>query len=75
MSGQADEQAYAPVALEFSGNGEVTLSFGPMSIDDLLAMIAALGTPEGNGDFTTQLLEELARFVQATTKKRGDADE
>lgn len=75
MSGQADERAYAPVALEFSGNGEVTLSFGPMSIDDLLVMIAALGTPEGNDDFITRLLGELARFVQATTKKRGDADE
>ena len=60
-----DDVVHAPVTLDVHGDSSVSLRFGPMPFDDLLAILAALGTGEGQLSFTEQLEKALVAEREA----------
>jgi hypothetical protein len=52
------------VEFAVENDGQVTLKFGPMSMDDLIDMLVHLGTDEGQTSFLTLLNDALLKEVQ-----------
>lgn len=59
-----------PVSLQMLDDGDVALTFGPMSPDELLDALAQLETVEGQVSFHRQLVEGLR---QAKEQKAGNS--
>lgn len=76
MSEQSEmREIHAPVELVIDPNPDndkdVTLLFGPMSFEDLLAMLQHLGSAAGQRDF----LEKLEAAFEAKLAERGASGE
>ena len=63
--------AEVKVSLDFDGNGEVTLTFGPLSVDDLPALIDHTFLPE----FRERLSDEVGAALEAEQARREAAND
>lgn len=57
--GEAEDVITAPVSLKSHDDGQVSLTFGPMSVEDLAITLQQLGTEEGNREFVDTLIRAL----------------
>lgn len=58
----------APVKFEADENDMATLTFGPMPFDDLMQMLAYLGSPEGSVSFLESLAGAMGESVAQNDK-------
>ena len=63
--------AECKVSLDFDGNDEVTLTLGPLSVDDLPALIEHTF----NDEFQKRLVAEVSAALEAEQAKREAAND
>jgi hypothetical protein len=69
--GEEEVTVAAPVTLTKDMDGLVSLTFGPMTVEDLALTIQQLGTPEGNESFVRALTDGL-KVSNAEARAKGD---